>query len=70
MAAKKKTTPKKEPREMVLVQSKVKTFVRGYEVNVAGDLADELNEQVHLLLEKAVARCVANGRKTVRGSDL
>lgn len=69
MAGKKKTT-KKQPREMVLVQSKIKEFIRGSDVNVAGDLAEELNEQVHVLLEKAIERCIANSRKTVRASDL
>lgn len=69
MAGKKKTT-KKQPREMILVQSKMKEFIKQSEVNVAGDLAEELNEQVHVLLEKAVQRCLANGRKTVRASDL
>ena len=69
MAGKKKTA-KKAPREMMLVQSKVKEFVRHHEMMCASDLTEALNEAVCDLLEKAVARAEANGRKTARASDI
>lgn len=66
MAGKKK----KKEREMLLVQSKVKEFVREHEMMCASDLTEALNEAVSQLLEKAIARAEANGRKTARASDV
>lgn len=68
MAAKKAT--KKKEREMLLVQSKVKEFVREHDMMCASDLTEALNEAVSQLLEKAIARAEANGRKTARASDV
>ena len=72
MAGKKKAAaaPKKKELEMLLVQSKVKEFVREHEMMCASDLTEALNEAVSQLLEKAIARAEANGRKTARASDV
>lgn len=68
MAAKKKVA--KKEREMLLVQSKVKEFIREHEMMCASDLTEALNEAVAGLLEKAVERAAANGRKTARAGDI
>jgi hypothetical protein len=70
MATKKKAPAPKKPKEMMLVQSKVKEYVRGQDMNCASDLVDALNEQVALLLDRAVTRAKENGRKTTRASDV
>lgn len=72
MAGKKKAAaaPKKKELEMLLVQSKVKEFIREHEMMCASDLTEALNEAVAQLLEKAVARAQANGRKTARADDI
>lgn len=67
--AKKKAATKK-PKEMLLVQSKVKDYVRSQDMMCSSDLIDALNEQVGGLLDKAVARATANGRKTARAGDV
>ncbi len=67
MAGKKKA---KKELEMLLVQSKVKEFIREYDMMCASDLTAALNEAVSGLLEKAVERAGANGRKTARASDI
>lgn len=69
MAGKKKATGKK-PKEMLLVQSKVKEYVRSQEMMCSSDLVDALNDYVGWLLDKAVERANANGRKTARASDV
>ncbi len=69
MAAKKKKAPAKKAKEMLLVQSKVKEYVRSSGMNCAGDLAEAINEAVYWHLDSAVRRAGANGRKTVRGDD-
>lgn len=73
-AAKKKAAGKKAPRksaakEMLLVGSKTKVALKGYDVNVGGDVLDALNGLVHWYLEQAAKRAGANGRKTVRSHD-
>jgi len=67
----KKTTKKKAAKtaEMLLVGSKVKAALRSYNVNVASDAAEALNNVVHWYIEQAVKRAQANGRKTVRPHD-
>ncbi|CAN0519902.1 unnamed protein product [Laminaria digitata] len=67
MAGKKKA---KKEREMLLVQSKVKEFIREHDMMCASDLTEALNEAVSVILEKAVERAGANGRKTARASDI
>jgi histone H3/H4 len=53
---------------MLVVKSKVKEYVK--DCNVAGDFADALNNEIKTIIEKAEARCKANGRKTVQARDL
>jgi len=54
--------------EMLVVRSKLKDVVTGY--NVAGDLAEALNNVLVAAVGKAVERASANARKTVMGKDL
>ncbi len=54
--------------ENLVVKAKLKDVCKGY--NVAGDLADALNEKVEMLLKDAMKRAEANGRKTVMAKDL
>ncbi len=65
-AARKKAA---KPAEMLLVGSKVKAALRAYDVNVASDAPEALNNVVHWYIEQAVKRAQANGRKTVRPHD-
>ncbi len=57
-----------EMAENLVVKAKLKDVCKGY--NVAGDLADALNEKVEMLLKDAMKRAEANGRKTVMAKDL
>lgn len=61
---------KKEPRELLLVQSKVKDYVRKKDMMCAGDLIEALNESVYASLDAAIRRAEANKRKTARGDDV
>lgn len=54
--------------DSLVVKAKLKDVCKGY--NVAGDLADALNEKVMVLLKDAMARAEGNGRKTVMAKDL
>ena len=68
--ATKKTNAKKKPLEMLLVQSKVKEYVRGQEMMCSSDLIEALNEEIGRMLDRSVQRAQDNGRKTARASDV
>lgn len=55
--------------EMLLVGSKVKSAIRGFNCNVASDAATALNSVVYWYIQQAAKRAQANGRKTVRPHD-
>jgi len=52
----------------LIIKSKIREAVDG--MNVAGDVADALNQRALRLLEDAVKRAKANGRRTLQGKDL
>lgn len=52
----------------LVVKSKLRDVVS--DVNVGGDVADELNELASETLEEAVSRAKANDRKTVKARDI
>ena len=52
----------------LIVKSTVKEALEGH--NVASDFYDALDEEVAELLEDALRRTEANGRKTVQPRDL
>lgn len=66
MAGKKK----KAPRAMLIVQSKVKEYIKSHEMMCSSELLDAVNEHVHEALDAAVARAKDNGRKTARPYDV
>lgn len=66
--AAKKTAP--EPKEMLLVGSKVKAALRENEVNVGEGTLDALNGMMYWYISQAAKRAQANGRKTVRPHDI
>ena len=52
----------------IIVKSKIKEIVK--ELNVAGDVIEELENVVKTLLERATGRAKANQRKTLYARDL
>lgn len=63
---------KEVEKPMIIIASKMKEAVKGMgdEIRVSGDLADTLSARAYELLEDAVKRAVANGRKTIKPEDL
>lgn len=66
---KKKKKGKKEEVPMLLVQSKVKEYIKDQEYRTSSAFIEAFNKQVHLLLKKAIKRCDGNGRATVKDVD-
>lgn len=54
--------------ENLIVKAKLKEVAKGF--NVAGDLAEALNQKVNQLVKDACARAEGNGRKTVMAKDI
>lgn len=52
----------------LIVKSGIKKAVG--ELNVAGEVADALNKKVERILEEAIERAKANGRRTIQARDL
>jgi len=56
--------------EILVVQSKVKDYLKAQDARTDGDLVEALSVKVGEILDRAVERCAENGRSTVRPCDL
>jgi len=61
---------KQEVKEVIIVGSKTKDIVKSLDCNTAGDFIEALSDRAHEMVHAAVERAKANGRKTVRATDL
>ncbi len=61
-------TCKGKASDMIVVKSKLKDVAKGY--NVAGDLADALNNVAVTMVGMAEERAAGNNRKTLMAKDL
>lgn len=57
-------------KEMLLVGSKVKAYVKSKGLMSSADVLDALNDCVYACLDKAAQRAKANQRKTVQARDV
>ena len=63
---------KKKAVDTLFVKSKVRDYIKSKNCNTSGDVidGDSLNMRIIEILDKAVERAKANGRKTVQEKDL
>lgn len=54
--------------DSIVIRSKLKEVVKG--LNIAGDFATALDEEVKAIINKAMERAKANNRKTLMAKDL
>ena len=66
--AKRKGT--KKSREVLVVASKVKGYIKSKNMNTSADAINELSDKVYCMLDAATTRTKANGRKTVKPQDV
>ncbi len=57
-------------KQNLTVASKIKEYINGKNMMSSGDLPEYVNSLAEYLVNTAIKRCEANGRKTVRGEDL
>lgn len=56
--------------EILVVQSKVREMIKAKGCSTSADAIDSLSAEVTRIVNRAVERTKANGRKTVKGSDI
>jgi len=58
--------------DALFVKSKIREYIKGKGCNTSGDLIDgaSLNDAIIEVLDAAIRRAKANGRKTVQEKDL
>lgn len=63
---------KKAGTDPLFVKSKVREFIKGKGCNTSSGIldGDAFNDIIATMLDKAVARAMGNGRKTVKARDL
>ena len=70
MAKKKKAARKVRSREVLVVASKVKAYMKGKDMNTSAEAITTLSDKVYMLLDEASGRTKANGRKTLKSQDV
>lgn len=60
----------RKSRDVLVVASKVKAYIRGKNMNTSADAIDTISEKVYCLLDCATERTKANGRKTLKAQDI
>jgi len=68
--AKKKAKKKASKKEVLVVASKVKAYVKSKKMMTSSDAVAALSDAVYGLLDDAIARTKANRRSTVKPQDL
>ena len=68
--AKKKAKKKASKKEVLVVASKVKAYVKSKKMMTSADAVAALSDAVYALLDDAIARTKANRRSTVKPQDL
>jgi len=57
-------------REVLVVSSKVKKYIKSKKMKSAGSLAEALSDEIYGLIDKAIKRTKENRRGTVQPRDL
>lgn len=55
---------------MMLVGSKVKAYIKSKDAKTSGELLDEMNKHVAMMLDRAIERAKGNKRTTVKPQDV
>ncbi len=69
--AKNKASKKKNPAPMLVVQSKIREYLKSTgDYNIGSDLFDAVSKSVASILDDAASRAKLNGRKTIQARDV
>lgn len=68
--AAKKAVKKSTSRDVLVVASKVKTYIRSKGAMCSSEAVPAISEAVYCMLDGAISRAQANRRSTVKAQDL
>jgi len=66
----KKRITKGRQRDVLVVASKVKAYIKSKKMNTSADAITTLSDQIYCMIDSAASRSKANGRKTIKGQDV
>lgn len=66
----KKATKKAAPKEVLVVASKVKAYVKSKDCMCSSEIIQAASDMLYEALDKAMARAEGNRRRTVKAQDL
>ena len=67
----KKKSKKSSSGEILVVQSKVREYLKSQgDYNIGGDVFEAVSGRIERMLERASERAAANNRKTIQGKDI
>jgi len=61
---------KKKDRNVLVVASKIREYVKSNDCNTSGEFISELSNTVYYLIDKAIDRAQGNNRKTIQAKDV
>ena len=61
---------KKKDRDVLVVASKIREYVKNNDCNTSGEFIGELSNTVYDLIDKAIGRAQGNNRKTIQAKDV
>ena len=61
---------KKKDRDVLVVASKIREYVKSNDCNTSGEFIGELSNTVYDLIDKAISRAQGNNRKTIQAKDV
>ena len=61
---------KKSAKEVLVVASKVKGYIKSKKMMTSSDALGALNDKIHCILDDAMGRTKANRRSTVKAQDI
>ena len=61
---------KGKDRDVLVVASKIREYVKSNDCNTSGEFIGELSNTVYDLIDKAIDRAQGNNRKTVKAKDV
>jgi len=70
MVRKKPAAKPGKERDILVVASKVKNYVKAKKMNTSADAIGALSEKLYMMLDEATNRTRANGRKTLKAQDV
>jgi len=68
--AKKKTAKRKSGKDVLVVASKMKAYIRSKKMMCSADAVQAMSDCVYCCLDRAMERTKANRRSTVKAQDL